>query len=110
MITFLLRVLGLRYPSTEYALNHMSKPCVRVAADSYVVKGNQGFADGINTYLRERYYAIGCSDNDRKTASELRKHFLEKSTDMTYPCVVWFSPESVESLPLSYDQSDAYGA
>ncbi|ARW58917.1 hypothetical protein HOS33_gp277 [Erwinia phage vB_EamM_Y3] len=108
MITFLLRALGLRYPSVYCALNNMRKDCVRISYDSYVVKNSSGLAEAINDYIKNTYDMV--SPNDRDTASALRVNLLEGATNVHYPSVVWVTQSSLEILHVDYDQSDAYGA
>lgn len=107
MKNFILRMLGLRYPNVDYALNKTRKDCVRVAYDSYVLKNSSGLATAINHYIATNYDMV--SPNDRDTASTMRSKLLESAVNLHYPCVVWVTPDSLESLLVDYDQSDAYG-
>jgi len=108
MKNFILRMLGLSFPSVYVALNKMRKDCVRIAYDSYVVKNPSGLAEAINHYIKNTYDMV--SPNDRNTASALRTKLLDSASNLQYPCVVWVTPDSLEILPVDYDQSDAYGA
>ncbi|AXG66671.1 hypothetical protein JA33_266 [Dickeya phage vB_DsoM_JA33] len=92
---------GLRYPSAEYALN-MSKACVQISPTSYVVKSKTGFADAVNKETARLSITHAIPDTLKK-----REAHLKQASDIRYPCMIFFSDDSMQIVNIDYDQSDA---
>lgn len=100
-MNWILILLGLKYPDTDYALNEMSGKCVAISSTSYVVKSKEGFADAVNKEVQRRSRS-GYATN----VLEQRSDMLAMMEKISFPAAIFFSDSQMDSIKLDYDQSE----